>query len=979
MSEPKLISPMLDNFAMGDPITDHNGVRCCPAMDNSSKDKYIVKIISVPSTQAQLDALLLSGAYSDTQAALSYFKSLADGIVEEAEILRKLSQMEGFLPFDNWQLIPMDTEPGYDVYLLGSYKRTLAHILRNSAMTHLRAINLGLDLCAALAVCRRSGYLYVDLKPDNIYQSNDDSYKIGDIGFIKLDSLKYASLADRYHSQYTAPEIVDAFSSVNTTVDVYALGLILYQIYNGGQLPVRDEENPNMPFSAPDYADYEMAEIILKACNPDPLNRWQDPVELGQALVSYMQRNGANDTPITPVLPIEDSLTHTDVAIEGDSVPAEHCDTTNDDTSERIEQASEIPEDSSESLQDSADIYSTSEDGNLFFLDTEEADALLDQEVEEINYSEVSDEVSDILNQVDELVAHPAPEPVIPPEPVEVTLPEQLQDDFNEESTVAEQADPDAPSDADDTESTDSISAEETDDIGDDTDVAKPHSSHWLRNVIIAILLLSVATIGFLFYTKYYLQSIESITLEEHNNGDLTVYVSSQIDESKLTAVCSDTYGNQLLFPIVDGKATITGLAPNSAYTIELSIDGFHRLVGHTSEAFTTPVQTNIVQFIAITGSEDGSVILNFTVDGPDSSQWKVTYSGNDQPEQSATFSGHMYTITGLTIGSSYKFTLAPVDNLNFTGITEVTHTAGAVVKASNLQITACVNNTLTTSWSAPDGASIESWTVRCYNENGFDKTIVATETFAEFDGVDTTSAYTVEVTAAGMSVNERTYAPANSITVLDFKVDESESSKLMLSWVCSAETPNSEWHLFYSVDGSAAQEIPCDSNCTATLSTKIPGAQYLFTLQAAEGSPVLGGQLYHKTQAAKEFSGYSVTAQNMEFKMCKTPSKKNWDRYDLSSSDYTTTFKLNEKASFLVKLNRTYKRSTDKITTLYVIRDQSGVITSVSSTTSTWRNMWYRNYCELDIPSLPQAAGDYSIAVFFNGGLACTQNFSIS
>ena len=42
MSEPKLISPMLDNFAMGDPISDRDGVRCCPAMENGSDEKYIV-------------------------------------------------------------------------------------------------------------------------------------------------------------------------------------------------------------------------------------------------------------------------------------------------------------------------------------------------------------------------------------------------------------------------------------------------------------------------------------------------------------------------------------------------------------------------------------------------------------------------------------------------------------------------------------------------------------------------------------------------------------------------------------------------------------------------------------------------------------------------------------------------------------------------------------------------------------------------
>ena len=44
MSEPKLISPMLDNFVMGDPISNRNGVQCCPAMHSDTDEKYLVKI-----------------------------------------------------------------------------------------------------------------------------------------------------------------------------------------------------------------------------------------------------------------------------------------------------------------------------------------------------------------------------------------------------------------------------------------------------------------------------------------------------------------------------------------------------------------------------------------------------------------------------------------------------------------------------------------------------------------------------------------------------------------------------------------------------------------------------------------------------------------------------------------------------------------------------------------------------------------------
>ena len=97
MSEPRLISPMLDNFIMGGPISDHHGICCCPAMENDTNNRCIVKIISVPASATQVDALLLSGAYPDEEAALTYFRELANGVVQEVKILESLSELEGFI------------------------------------------------------------------------------------------------------------------------------------------------------------------------------------------------------------------------------------------------------------------------------------------------------------------------------------------------------------------------------------------------------------------------------------------------------------------------------------------------------------------------------------------------------------------------------------------------------------------------------------------------------------------------------------------------------------------------------------------------------------------------------------------------------------------------------------------------------------------------------------------------------------------
>lgn len=237
LSEPKLISPLLDGFVMGDPMSEHDGVRCCPAMKKDSDEKYIVKILSIPANQTKVEALLLTGAFPNSAAALDYFRGLGQDIVNETEELEKLSKLEGFLPFDGVQMLPMDGEVGYDVYLLSPYRRSLERYFRKEVITHLAAVNLGLDLCAAAAIARHEGFVCIDLKPENVFISDKQEYRIGDLGLARMEDLSMLSLPEKYLSAYTAPEVRDPMATLNPSVDVYAIGKILAQAFNGGTLP----------------------------------------------------------------------------------------------------------------------------------------------------------------------------------------------------------------------------------------------------------------------------------------------------------------------------------------------------------------------------------------------------------------------------------------------------------------------------------------------------------------------------------------------------------------------------------------------------------------------------------------------------------------------------------------------------------------------------------------------------------------------
>lgn len=962
MSEPMLISPMLDNFLMGDPISDRNGVRCCPAMNQETGKKYLVKIISSPASAAQLDALLLTGAYDSKEQALEYYKDVANGILDEVQILKNLSDLEGFMAFDDSQLVPMDDGNGFDVYLLGSYKMTLAKFFNREPMTHLNALNLGLDLCSALTVCRKSGYLYVNLKPENVYLTTDNGFRIGDLGFVRLDSLKYTSLPDRYRSDYTAPEIDDAFATLSATADVYAVGLILYRAFNGGQLP---NIETGKALSAPDYADYEMAEIILKACDPDPEKRWEDPAQMGHALVDYMQRNGAHDTPIVPpAAAVED---------EQESIIVEETEVIEDSTD-------------SETVEEAVDTETSTVSA---FIPDDEDETQPGMDEDDLVMEDMSEEISDILNQADELLSHPTPDPVVAPDPVEVTLPEiveevetteeQVAEETAEGSTEAQETDEYSPTvEACDEEAPSEDTVVETEDSSEDEEEYYKPKSHWLRYCLIGLIILALLAGAFAVYKFYYIQDVDML-LCEGDGTTLTVYIETEADQKLLTAICTDTYGNRLTAPVNNGMAHFEGLTPDSPYTVKLEISGFHGLSGETSVSYKTPQQTEITSFTAVVGNEPGSAVLKFTVDGPDETTWMVKYFDNTKNEATAIeCTDHMATVEGLTLGTEYTFELYPVDEINYVGETTVSHLASKPVVAENLYVSDLKDGTMTVKWLAPKQTTVSDWTVRCYNDEGFELSDNTTDTAYTFEGITEGGKYTIEVTAAGMLTAQRINVNTGATPISNIVITITDDNRTQLTWECDDDTVDGDWYVEYTVDSTVKQTVTGTSETSLTLDPMIPNARYQFTIGNGD-TEFFGNVTVHTTGEAENFDNYYVTNEHVTLNMCYTPDYEEWDIYYLEDDEFSTTFKPGESASFAVTLEKTYERSWDDIVTHIVIRDGSQRILAVATTESAWRNMWSYGEGALDLPALPVEPGEYTATVYFNGAYAASQTFTIT
>lgn len=337
-------------------VSVRGGTAVYTMRSTKSGQTYILKHISVPESQTQVDALLYTGAASSPEEAQKYYEQVVADYQNELELMQSLASSPNLDSYRSYQIEPKEEGVGFDVYLLAENRKTLGEYLADNAMTQLTAVNLGMDLCSALVDLRAAGLIHRDVKPSNIYLSSQGHFTLGDLGIAKIDELKYCSMPENMLSSYSAPELFDLVGTIDPTTDIYSVGLILYRIFNGNHGPFEDEKTSpraadrmrvtGETLPAPMYADYEMAEIILKACAFKPEERYETPEALRQALVEYMKRNQLTDTLIVPPIIADPEPIDTEEA-EDEVEPVQFAD------------AEALPEDFKQSFSPDTDMLSS--------------------------------------------------------------------------------------------------------------------------------------------------------------------------------------------------------------------------------------------------------------------------------------------------------------------------------------------------------------------------------------------------------------------------------------------------------------------------------------------------------------------------------------------------------------------------------------------------------------------------------------------
>ena len=169
----------------------------------------------------------------------------------------------------------------------------LHHLLMREGKLPLeRMLNITRQLCGALEAAHSEGVVHRDLKPQNIMLGKDDQVFVSDFGLAKsLGAVNSMTQSGEMLGtpRYMAPEQVEA-KSVDARTDIYALGLIFYEMVTGDvpftaettlQLMYkRAHETPPAPKTVvPDLPDW-LNNVIMKCLERTPEQRYQSTREI---------------------------------------------------------------------------------------------------------------------------------------------------------------------------------------------------------------------------------------------------------------------------------------------------------------------------------------------------------------------------------------------------------------------------------------------------------------------------------------------------------------------------------------------------------------------------------------------------------------------------------------------------------------------------------------------------------------------------
>ena len=276
-----------------------------------------LKVIRIPHDELEVDSLKKQGM--SKEEVESYFYSMVQDISSELALMSQLRGHSNIVSYEDHMVEKLQDQFGWEIYLRMELLTPLYKYLAEHALTAAGVVRLGIDLAGALEACESNNIIHRDIKPDNIFYSRQNTFKLGDFGIAKkLEKAEYG-LSKKGTFTYMAPEVYQG-KSYDHTADIYSLGLVLYRFLNGNKGPFQPDRVFPMVYTeaeeatirrmsgealpVPENGSEQLTEIVLKACAYRPEDRYQSAADLKRDLMDVLESQ--DDTaPVMPLFPTD--------------------------------------------------------------------------------------------------------------------------------------------------------------------------------------------------------------------------------------------------------------------------------------------------------------------------------------------------------------------------------------------------------------------------------------------------------------------------------------------------------------------------------------------------------------------------------------------------------------------------------------------------------------------------------------------------
>jgi serine/threonine protein kinase len=247
-------------------------------IENGVCEYCTMKIIGVPKDKHELRQLQFQEL--DYDSSVQYYKELVTDLYRDICLLEEMKDRSHLVSYQEHMIFQRGNGVGYDIFLRMEHLPNITEVLQLSDLKLHDILQLGKEICDALSICELYHITHGNLRPETIFVTENDSFKLGDFPISRYAKQEEVLYEPKEISDYMAPEIYQG-KVYDNRADIYSLGLVMYQLLNDNKLPPKNSVLPK-----PVHATEELSKVIAKACDLNPKQRYQSAEEFKDALTS---------------------------------------------------------------------------------------------------------------------------------------------------------------------------------------------------------------------------------------------------------------------------------------------------------------------------------------------------------------------------------------------------------------------------------------------------------------------------------------------------------------------------------------------------------------------------------------------------------------------------------------------------------------------------------------------------------------------